>query len=183
MCIPVFPNTNHPTRQAVTPSKPLPWTDCYHASFEKAPLRVPATSATTDMAINLPSSSRTMHNKAMLQDQKRHQSLKQAAHPTAHQPIPAYPQRRPIPPIEDKDNSTPTSRQSVSSRAATISIVSVRDEDGSAKPIPPPLSIMSYDLAAVATVEDPQDLLKEIKFIEQYVLNFCYQGGPLFADI
>ncbi|KZP32168.1 hypothetical protein FIBSPDRAFT_722953, partial [Athelia psychrophila] len=32
MCIPVFPNTDHPSRKPITPSDPLPisWTHCYH---------------------------------------------------------------------------------------------------------------------------------------------------------
>ncbi|KZP16229.1 hypothetical protein FIBSPDRAFT_1047697 [Athelia psychrophila] len=43
MCTPVFPNTDHPSREPLMPSARLPisWTDCYHASFETVSLRVP----------------------------------------------------------------------------------------------------------------------------------------------
>ncbi|KII86107.1 hypothetical protein PLICRDRAFT_31586 [Plicaturopsis crispa FD-325 SS-3] len=43
MCLPVLPTTAHPTsRKPLAPSKPLPWTNCYHyTTYRQAYVRVP----------------------------------------------------------------------------------------------------------------------------------------------
>lgn len=172
MCIPVFPNTNHPTRKPVKPSEPLPsgWENCYHASFEAVTLRVPVTYANDDLAITMPTDERFLLNSAIMDDQIRRTELSKTVHtnnllsmaPFAHA-IPGSSSN------EDKNDTVAaasTSRQSMSSRARTLSTTSSSD-DIEHKPVPPPISIMSYDLSTVPTLADPQDLLAEIKHIEK----------------
>ena len=67
----------------------------------------------------------------------------------------------------EQDGITASS-PSVSSRGRTPSVASLNEEETS-KPMRPPIAAMSYDLAAVPTLADPQDLLAEIRFLEQCV--------------
>ena len=43
MCLPILPSTNHPTsREALRPSRPLPWNDCYLETVQAVNVRVRA---------------------------------------------------------------------------------------------------------------------------------------------
>ncbi|KZP03833.1 hypothetical protein FIBSPDRAFT_449638 [Athelia psychrophila] len=146
MCMPVLPNTDHPTRQSLEPSKPLPdtWKNCYLASFEAAILRIPISRANDDLAVTMPFDAGFAHGCAV-----------------GLVPMVDFPLR-----VSGEANSHADAipSHSVSSPTRT-SIVSVPVERKS-KPVPPPIAILSYDITSVPTLADPQDLLAEIKFIK-----------------
>lgn len=172
MCVPVFPNTKHPSREPLTPTKPLPsnWSNCYHASFETVTLRAPVAYAKRDLAVNLPKDERIKHITAIMADEKRINQLSKEYHPINLVPMVDHSEQPDISPPSGNAVDAPTSsRQSISSRARSVSLASADEDDEASKLIPPPISIMSYDLAAVSAVADPQGLLAEMKFIERYV--------------
>ncbi|KZP05513.1 hypothetical protein FIBSPDRAFT_877449 [Athelia psychrophila] len=169
MCTPVFPNTDHPSREPLTPSDPLPtgWTHCYQASFETVTLRVPWAFAKTSLRVTLPEMGRVRHGIAIVEDEARRAKQVQAQAPPGVNlaPMAEFEECAHSPAPSNKKNSVSTPLQSVSSRGRTISVASLNAEDA-IKPVPPPIAAVSYDLAAVPTLADPQDLLAEIKFIE-----------------
>ncbi|KZP18789.1 hypothetical protein FIBSPDRAFT_583782 [Athelia psychrophila] len=167
MCTPVFPNTDHPTRQPLKPSKPLPetWKNCYLASFETVTLRVPISHANDDLAVTMPFDARIEHGSAIMEDQKRQKELSNVYHTSNLVPMADFPLRASGSSGEDNGHADATPRHSVSSRARTLSIASVPVESES-QPVPPPIANLSYDITSVPTLADPQDLLAEIKFIQ-----------------
>lgn len=169
MCTPVFPNTNHRSREPLTPDKPLPgsWTNCYHVSFETVTLRVPFAYATRDLQTTLPTNDRVRHKTAIREDKSRRSELLKAYQSMNNGPA-ANPSYAPSPSGGEENRLAASGpRHSNSSRPHTTSLTSV-DQQVISKPIPPPISSASYDLAAVQTLADPQDLLREIKLIEKY---------------
>ncbi|KZP11591.1 hypothetical protein FIBSPDRAFT_756493 [Athelia psychrophila] len=172
MCTPVFPNTDHPFREPLTPSDPLPigWTHCYHASFETVTLRVPWAFAKTSLRVTLPEMERVRHGIAIVEDRARRAKPVQAPQGVNLAPMAEFEECAPSPAPSDK-NSVSTPLQSVPSQGRAISVASPSAEDA-IKPVPPPIAAVSYDLAAVPTLADPQDLLAEIKFIETYVRRY-----------
>ncbi|KAG5649573.1 hypothetical protein H0H81_003033 [Sphagnurus paluster] len=55
MSVPVLPNTKHPSsREPLVPSRPLPWQDCYHVSFDVVSLRIPTLYVDAAPATTLP---------------------------------------------------------------------------------------------------------------------------------
>lgn len=56
MCIPVFPNTQHPSREPIQPVPAIPWSNAYHAAFENAELRVHSALADPTLATFLSAS-------------------------------------------------------------------------------------------------------------------------------
>ncbi|KZP05927.1 hypothetical protein FIBSPDRAFT_765180 [Athelia psychrophila] len=175
MCTPVFPNTDHPFREPLTPSDPLPigWTHCYQASFETVTLRVPWAFAKTSLRVTLPEMGRVRHGIAIVEDEARRAKQVQAQAPPGVNlaPMAEFEECAHSPAPSNKKNSVSTPLQSVSSRGRSISVASLNAEDA-IKPVPPPIAAVSYDLAAVPTLADPQDLLAEIKFIETYVRRY-----------
>ncbi|KZP22168.1 hypothetical protein FIBSPDRAFT_953028, partial [Athelia psychrophila] len=167
MCSPVFPNTDHPSREPLMPSAPLPigWTDCYHASFETVSLRVPVSYGKNTSPIKLPLTAQAKHIAAISEDDARRAKLMQASPGANLVPMAAFRERAPSPTSSEEHDSFIASRQSASSGRHTISVASVDDDDTS-KPVPPPIAAISYDIAAVPSLEDPQDLMAEIKLIE-----------------
>lgn len=166
MCIPVFPNTEHPSRMPITPSHPLPdsWAHCYHASFETVILRVPLVYVKFDLPIRLPLLDRAKHNTAIREDTMRRERLMLAAQPKdASIPLVATH-------VECTELiSIASSSDSCISRGRTHSVTS---PSGEAKSVPPPVAVMSYNLATLSTLSDPQDLIAEIRHIEKYVILF-----------
>ncbi|KZP16953.1 hypothetical protein FIBSPDRAFT_1047220 [Athelia psychrophila] len=178
MCIPVFPNTDHPSREPLTLSRPLPigWTNCYHASFEVVSLRVPVSYGKNDEPIKLPMMVRAKHIVAIGEDNARRLKLMQASQGVDLAPTVEVRERAPSPASSEEHDSFFPSRQSASSRGGTISVASVDDDDTS-KPVPPPIAAISYDIAALPSIEDPQDLLAEIKLIET-LFHEAYARAP-----
>ncbi|KZP32177.1 hypothetical protein FIBSPDRAFT_848538 [Athelia psychrophila] len=166
MCTPVFPNTDHPSREPLMPSDPLPtgWTHCYQASFETVTLRVPWAFAKTSLRVTLPQMERARHGIAIVEDEARRAKQVQAQAPQGANLAPMA-ECEESSAHSNKKNSVSTPPQSVSSRGRTISVASL-NEEVALKPVPPPIAAVAYDLAAVQTLEDPQDLLAEIKLIE-----------------
>ena len=170
MYIPVFPNTGHPSRKPLMPSDPLPigWTHCCHASFETITVRVPVRYAKNPVPTMLSIDSMGDHISAVLEDEVRMQKLKRAVQGVIK-----------LPPMAESQEYAPSSwlsedydyfdapRQSISSHRHSLSSVSLNEDDTS-KPVPPPFATISYNLASVPTVAEPQDLLAEMKFIERY---------------
>ncbi|KAF7978647.1 hypothetical protein HWV62_45156 [Athelia sp. TMB] len=80
MCTPVFPNTDHPFREPLVPSAPLPvaWTDCYHASFDQVIIRVPRREGKYPVPTNLPVEAWGTHMVAVNQDYRRRAEQMQA---------------------------------------------------------------------------------------------------------
>ncbi|KAF7967623.1 hypothetical protein HWV62_33639 [Athelia sp. TMB] len=165
MCTPVFPNTDHPSRAPLNPTKAFPvgWMPCYHASFDAVTLRVPLRYADYSVATHLPFADRVRLNIAMSRDKEHRKELMPAPDvPQISNPVPIHALEEGV----ERDSITASS-PSVSSRGRTLSVASRNEEDVS-KPMPPPIAAMSYDLAAVPTLADPQDLLAEIKFVEKH---------------
>ncbi|KAF7971200.1 hypothetical protein HWV62_21888 [Athelia sp. TMB] len=175
MYTPVFPNTKHPSRKPVTPSKPLPvsWQDCYLATFETVTLRSPAAWKKWDTATDMPSDAYCTHSYNVCMDERRREQLD----PTPRPPINLEPMVQnsgphvmPVEPLyvpAGRDGAV-TSCQSVSSLACrSISAASVEEENELTAPVPPPIAVLSYDLTTVEKPADPQDLLAEIRFIER----------------
>ncbi|KZP22177.1 hypothetical protein FIBSPDRAFT_859748, partial [Athelia psychrophila] len=178
MCSPVFPNTDHPSREPLMPSAPLPigWTDCYHASFETVSLRVPVSYGKNASPIKLPLVAQAKHIAAISEDDARRAKLMQASQGANLVPMAAFREHAPPPTSSEEQDSFVASRQSASSGRRTVSIASVDDDDTS-KPVPPPIAAISYDIAAVPSIEDPQDLLAEIKLIE-VLYHEAYARAP-----
>lgn len=183
MCIPVFPNTNHPSRSPIQPDKPLPWPNCYHASFEKMTFRVRTAHMNSTSATRLPPSQVELHLEAIMDDEDRVEELKQAAPPLhdTELPIPA-PEKQDIKCVLAEQEASP----SISSRSISASIISAIDDDealdedermANRPPLKMPLIQMSYDLSTVGEVADPQDLFAEVEAIKQYVHPFVYLSG------
>ncbi|KAF7968682.1 hypothetical protein HWV62_29682 [Athelia sp. TMB] len=168
MCIPVFPNTDHPSREPLTPSGPLPigWSHCYHAAFETASLRVPVRYGNNPIPIQLPLTEQAKHLTSISEDYKRSENLMQASQPVSLPSMTEFrSERAPSPvPSEDPDEFV-ASKQSLSSGGRSVSVAST-DEDDTLKRVPPPIAAISYDLDAVSSLEDPQDLLAEIRYVE-----------------
>ena len=167
MCRPVFPSTDHPDREPLIPSVPLPvgWTHCYHASFETVELRVPVRYGKNALPIQLPLISRVGHLVAIGEDDARRAKLMHASQAVNLAPMPKFRERAPFPASSEGRDSLLSSRQSASLGTHTVSVASV-DEDDMSKPVPPPIAAVSYDLAAVSSLEDPQDLMAEINRID-----------------
>ncbi|KAF7971201.1 hypothetical protein HWV62_21890 [Athelia sp. TMB] len=172
MCIPVFPNSEHPFREPLKLNKPLPWTTCYHSSFERVELRVPIAFASTEMATIMPMPELKRHMKALLEDQHRLQELKEAAHPSPPQPLTPYSQSS----SAAVDEPAPL-RGSISTRAASVSMENDADDESLETEPAPPIAAMSYDISAVGDLPDPQDLFEEIKIIEQ-LLSEAKERAP-----
>ncbi|KZP18791.1 hypothetical protein FIBSPDRAFT_933206 [Athelia psychrophila] len=173
MCMPVLPNTDHPTRQPVRPSKPLPdvWKNCYLASFEAAILRIPISRANDDLAVTMPYDAGFAHGCAVLTDRKRQKELSDAHYTSNLVPMADFPLGAPGSSGEDNGHADATPSHSVSSPTRAPSIASVPLERES-RPVPPPIAILSYDIDSVSTLADPQDLLAEIKFMTKLNLYF-----------
>jgi len=87
MCIPVLPTTDHPSsREPLRPSKPLPWSNCYHSSFDSTVIRVPTVYADADKAIQVPHIEIARHDQIVAED-KRRAALTRQSHQAA--PLPA----------------------------------------------------------------------------------------------
>ncbi|KZP16214.1 hypothetical protein FIBSPDRAFT_65740 [Athelia psychrophila] len=185
MCTPVFPNTDHPSREPLMPSARLPisWTDCYHASFETVSLRVPVSYGNNPSPIKLPLVAQAKHIAAISEDDARRAKLMHESQGANLAPMAQFRERAPSTASIKEQDGFIASRQSASSGRHTVSLASV-DEDVTSKPVPPPIAAISYNLAAVPSVEDPQDLLAEIKLIETYV--HCYLDAthvPLCTEV
>ncbi|KZP16169.1 hypothetical protein FIBSPDRAFT_866173 [Athelia psychrophila] len=178
MCTPVFPNTDHPSREPLMPSARLPidWTHCYHASFETVSLRVPVSYGKNASPIKLPITAQAKHIAAISEDDARRAKLMHELQGVNLVPMAAFREHAPPPASSEEQDSFVASRQSASSGRRTVSIASVDDDDTS-KPVPPPIAAISYDIAAVASIEDPQDLLAEIKLIET-LYHEAYARAP-----
>ncbi|KZP32178.1 hypothetical protein FIBSPDRAFT_944250 [Athelia psychrophila] len=172
MCTPVFPNTDHRSRKPLTPSEPLPigWTHCYHASFETVTLRVPWAFAKPSFRVTLPQMTRAKHNTAVIEDKVRRAKRARAPQKVNWTPMAELEESAPSSAPSNEQNSVSTPPQSVSSRGRTVSVASLNEEDA-LKPVPPPIAAVSYDIAAVPTLVDPQGLLAEIKVIETQTLT------------
>ena len=174
MCTPVFPNVDHPSRKPLVPSKPLPgsWTNCYHATFETVNLRVPIARANMDMSTELPSEDRFIHAMAVREDRKRRAEL--AGAPWMYDLAPMVYSRDFAISIEPEPVWLRTPSQSSLSSAETASL---NLDEMRAKSLRPraPVCVVSYDLTAVITLANPQDLLEEIKIVEKLVslISLC----------
>ncbi|KAF7974933.1 hypothetical protein HWV62_10977 [Athelia sp. TMB] len=168
MCTPVFPNTDHPSREPIIPSSPFPagWTHCYHGSFETVTLRVSRKYAKNTRRIKLPLMTRAKHIAAIYEDKARRAELMQVRQGVSLAPLANVQGRAASPASSDAQKSVTTSIQSVSSQGSTNRAASLNEDDAS-RPVPPPIASLSYDLTSVSTLADPQDLLAEIKFIER----------------
>ncbi|KAF7977812.1 hypothetical protein HWV62_2528 [Athelia sp. TMB] len=176
MCTPVFPNVDHPSRQSLVPSKPLPgsWRNCYHATFETVTLRVPIACASMDMSTTMSDKDRLVHATAMREDRKRRAELAKAPWMYDHAPI-GYTRDFAISkgpePIWLRAPS-----QSSSSYAETASLIPGKMR---AKPLRSevPVCLVSYNLTAVSTLADPQDLLEEIRIVEKLCVEAEARAG------
>ncbi|KAF7977183.1 hypothetical protein HWV62_4419 [Athelia sp. TMB] len=161
MCIPVFPNTDHPSREPLVLSAPLPvgWTNCYHASFDQVTIRVERKLGQYPEPVNLPNETWGKHIAAVNQDHRRRAEQMRALQEVSSAPGPGS---------HGSVLSISTCEMKSTAYGSTHSSVSVDslDDDDASKPVPPPIAVVSYDLAAVSTLEDPQDLIAEVKFIE-----------------
>ncbi|KAF7978636.1 hypothetical protein HWV62_45134 [Athelia sp. TMB] len=161
MCIPVFPNADHPFREPLVLSAPLPvgWTNCYHASFDQVTICVERKMGKYPEPVNLPNETWGKHTAAVNQDHRRRaeqmrvlQEVSSAPRAGSHGSVLSI--------------STCEMKSTVyGSTHSSVSLNSLDDNDAS-KPVPPPIAVVSYDLAAVPALEDPQGLIAEVKFIE-----------------
>jgi len=86
MCIPVLPATDHPSsREALRPSRPLPWSNCYHSSFDSTVIRVPTVYADADKAIKAPHIEIARHDQIVAEDRRR-AALTRQSHQAAAPP-------------------------------------------------------------------------------------------------
>ncbi|KAF7983400.1 hypothetical protein HWV62_22421 [Athelia sp. TMB] len=173
MCRPAFPNTDHPCRMPLTPTSPFPagWRHCNHATFEAATVCAPLRYAKHAFPTHLPFDAQAKHNGAIREDNSRRagsfndsseqdkDSITSSFHKRAGQDSI-------ISSFKGRSERATTSIPSVSSRGRSPSMASW-DEEDTRKSLWSPVAIMFSNLAAVPTLADPQDLLAEIKFLEQ----------------
>ncbi|KZP25574.1 hypothetical protein FIBSPDRAFT_855765 [Athelia psychrophila] len=138
MCIPVFPNTDHPSRAPLQPIPAIPWANAYHAAFDQVILRVRAALADEALATVLSKSERMRLALACALDYERQSdSIEKAL-----------------------AGDSPPSSESVSSGAEEDPVTQdPRD--------PTPWVHMSYDLTGVQELYDPQDFFQEIEVVQQ----------------
>ncbi|KZP23961.1 hypothetical protein FIBSPDRAFT_822701 [Athelia psychrophila] len=141
MCIPVFPNTDHPSRAPLQPIPAIPWANAYHAAFDRVILRVGAALADEALATFLCKEERMRLALACALDYERQSDFIDKA----------------------LAGDSPTSSGSVPSGAEEYATVVVtqglRDKT--------PWVHMSYDLTDVQELYDPQDFFQEIEIVQQ----------------
>ena len=163
MCIPIFPNTDHPTREPLKLDKPLPWTNCYHSSFEQVQVRILKAFANDDQATRITWDAFGRHMMVFMQDSQRRKTLEKTAHPLSPQPA-----------LPDSERPLPVTDEPVTLRRSTSTQISSGSEDDESEELPhkpptPPIAVMSYDLSVLEAPSNPEDLFAEIKLIKQYV--------------
>ncbi|KAL1945508.1 hypothetical protein VTO73DRAFT_2359 [Trametes versicolor] len=85
MCIPIFPNLNHPTGRAPLPSeRPFPYGNCYHWIDESFVIRVRARPEGFDEtnAIKIPARDEVLMSVAWGEDYKRARAIRASRNPT-----------------------------------------------------------------------------------------------------
>ncbi|KZP23977.1 hypothetical protein FIBSPDRAFT_822728 [Athelia psychrophila] len=147
MCIPVFPNADHPSRAPLQPAPAIPWTNAYHVASEKVILRVRAALADETRATALSKPERLRLALACALDYERQSDSICAASICAA-----------------SAGASPASSGSVSSGAEEDSVVWEVTQD---PPDTTPWVHMSYDLAGVQELCDPQDFFREIEVVYQ----------------
>lgn len=171
-----LPKCRTPISRASYTECPLPigWSHCYHASFEKVSLRVAVSYEKDGSPTQLPMEAQVKHMHAIWKDDAQIKELLQASQGAKLVPMADFREHTPFPASSEEQDSFIASQQSASSQERTVSIVST-EEDDTSKPIPPLIAVVSYDLAAVSSLEDPQDLLAEVKLVEAYA--HCYHDA------
>lgn len=183
MCTPVLPNTHHPTsRRALCPVRPLPWANCYHASFETVTVRVPTQFADAREATTLPFEEMGEHMEAIQEDADRRDQLKAVykAANTRSEVGTATPKELPTKVTDEgvvSDKTPENYRDELewaddgkSDAGDDDSRQSEDVDDDDADLRPPdtqPVAIMAYKLDIIEDVGDPQDLFEEIRLIQQ----------------
>lgn len=179
MCIPVIPNTEHPTgRSPLSPKRPLPWPNCYHAVGEMLRVYIPTQFADPkESRIEIDWDQMDVIGLAELQWQKQQDKLRLAAEPVPHEADPqaSGPHAEPSPvhhqgggavssPKQDGDN-TSLRADSASAHSAEFG------EDSEEVPTSeqPLLKFCTYDLDPLVAISDPQDLFAEIRALKRYV--------------
>ncbi|KZP31670.1 hypothetical protein FIBSPDRAFT_813237 [Athelia psychrophila] len=142
MCIPVFPNANHPSRAPIHPVPAIPWANAYHAAFDHVALRVRASFADHTLATVLSKEERMRLALACALDYERRQDC-----------------------IEEA--STDDSHTSIESATSGAEEHSVEWAVTQSQPDTKPLVYMSYDLNSVQELCDPQDFFQEIEAVQQ----------------
>ncbi|KZP32534.1 hypothetical protein FIBSPDRAFT_925040 [Athelia psychrophila] len=145
MCIPVFPNADHPSRAPIQPIPALPWANACHAAFDHVALRVRASLADETLATVLSKEERMRLAMACALDYERRQDCIDEASAC----------------------DSPTSSESATSGAEEHSVERRQWEITQSQPNTKPLVYMSYDLTGVKELCDPQDFIREIKVVQQ----------------
>lgn len=172
MCIPVFPNTDHPSRAPLQPVSAIPWVNAYHAAFDHVILRVRAALADKTLATVLSKSERMHLTLACARDnERRRDSIEETSAytgPTYGVYVISETEEGSVEcdvtqSSSDTDDG-PTSSASASSGAEEDSI---EREVIQGPPDTTPLVYMSYDLTGVQELCDPQDFFREIEAVQQ----------------
>lgn len=144
MCIPVFPNTQHPSREPIKAVPAIPWSNAYHTAFETVNLRVRGTLADPTLATVLPTPERKRLFKACLEDSRLR--------------------------VNSMHEFTKASGDALASSASRCSEDGNDTEVEAACDYQPDrdlLAYMSYDLTSVKELSDPQGLLREIEAVKK----------------
>lgn len=173
MCTPVWPTTKHPSsRPPLRPDKPLPWSNCYHSSFDTIIVRVPTSYENAEMAVTLPISEMVRHNGLVSHDISRAAETRVLRQPTLPE------ERGQFGNNDDERLGFNGSQSSIPDddlpQGEHDSLQSNRDfvqaimNMAEVRPADTMITVeMTYDLSFVKTLTDPKEFYIEKKVLEK----------------
>lgn len=193
MCTPVMPNTEHPlSRTPLQPEKSLPWPNCYHASFDKADVRVRTRYADAELAIRMPFDQVEQHLEYIDEDRDRQDQLRDAYEASHLDSALSRPQVNEAPNQGQNTEIAEITETNCNIKVETVDgpndelqdrlpgdvegeediqgnamqeFMTMMDETRPSETLP--LAEMTYDLSSVSVVEDPEHFFEECRIIAE----------------
>lgn len=170
MCVPILPNTAHPTlRLPMNLTRPLPWEDCYLSIFLSFDARVAIKIVDEDPPYLLSPAERVRLEDLMSDDRGRRIELYQQDHP-GEQPPPLLP---PLQRFEPEEASTDPGHEDDSIQNDVRDPLTDEEEimaailgDVVANETTPVVTC-SYDFAGMDVLPDPKDFYKEVEVLDR----------------
>lgn len=166
MCIPVLPNTEHPTgRKPLCPIRPLPWPNCYHATGDKVRVYIPTTRGSSKSANRVDFDDMVPYLRFEDEVDTQMHALRMAARSTPQPEVPT-----------SQAHDAERSQSIILKRATSVSRASdyqtEDDEQFGPTADSPLVSVWTYDLLTVESASDPQDYFGELEALKRLSMIF-----------